>query len=167
MGNGWPDYAWISCGLGGQKWAKLCSKNTVGLYGHKCAVEAVAPHKETTTRCSKIFAQVGKQCTLRGRHREGPSHQCRVSPLSQVDHGRLRLWAKSSAPDFARVRSRLHRAQNQPSNQENTITTVLIHSTVLRLWVIVYGLHHYPIRDMQAVHSAKYYIVKFYLYLVS
>ena len=112
MGNGWLCHAWKSCGLGGLKGAKLCSKNTVGLYGHKCAEEAVAPHKETTTRCSKIFAQVGKQSALRGRHREGPSHQCRVSPLSQVDHGRLGPWVKSSAPDFARVQSRLHRARN-------------------------------------------------------
>ena len=68
MGRGLLNYAWKSSGPSGQKRAKLCSKNTVGLYGHKCAKEALALHKERTTPCSKRynkvrFAQVGEQCT--------------------------------------------------------------------------------------------------------
>ena len=68
MGRGLLNYAWKSSGPSGQKGAKLCSKNTVRLYGHKCAKEALALHKERTTPCSKRynkvrFAQVGEQCT--------------------------------------------------------------------------------------------------------
>ena len=67
MGRGWLNYARKSFWPSRQKWAKLCSKNTVGLYGHNCAKEALAPHKETSTQCSKMynrvrFAQVGAQC---------------------------------------------------------------------------------------------------------
>ena len=43
-------------------------KNTVRLYGQKCAKESLTPHKERTLQCSKRynkvrFAQVGEQCT--------------------------------------------------------------------------------------------------------
>ena len=43
------------------------------------------------TRKQQLSAPKGaKRFDVQGRHREGPSHQCRISPLSQVDHGRLR-----------------------------------------------------------------------------
>ena len=54
---------------------------------------------------------------VRGGHQEGPIYQCRVRPLSQVNHSQIRPCAKSPTPDFARVRSRLRRSQNRPSNQ--------------------------------------------------
>ena len=68
MGHGWLNYARKSSRPSGQMCAKLCSKNTVGLYGHKCVKEVLAPHYETTTQCFKRYdnvrlAQVGEQCT--------------------------------------------------------------------------------------------------------
>ena len=68
MGHEWLNYAWKSSGRSGQKWAILRSKNTVRLYGQKCAKESLTPHKERTLQCSKRynkvrFAQVGEQCT--------------------------------------------------------------------------------------------------------
>ena len=53
---------------------------------------------------------------MQSRRWERPSHQCCVSPLSQVDNGRLRSSAKSSTQDFACVRSRLCWSQNRPFN---------------------------------------------------
>ena len=37
IGHGWLNYVWKSSEPSGQKRAKLCSKNTVRLYGHECA----------------------------------------------------------------------------------------------------------------------------------
>ena len=50
------------------KWTEAGSKNTVGLYDYNCAKDALVPHKETTTQCSKRYnkvrlAQVGAQYT--------------------------------------------------------------------------------------------------------
>ena len=58
---------------------------------------------------------------MRGPHREGPNHQCRISSLSQVDHDRLR------------------RSQNQPSNWDFNYMPISILGQALCV-VLVGGL---------------------------
>ena len=138
MGHGWLNYAWKGSGPSGQKRAKLCSKNTVGLYGYKCAKEALAPHKETTTQCSKRynkvrFAQVGEQCTS----------MCGVdTEEGQVISAVLALWAKWTTVDSAHRQS--HPRQTSPVCGVDFAGLEIDHPTIilLSLWVPNVAAHY-------------------------
>ena len=90
------DGAWMAQLCLEKFWAKWteagrCSKNSVGLYDYNCAKEALAPHKETTTQCSKRYNKVinamlalwAKWTKIDSAH--GRSRPCQTSPVCGSD----------------------------------------------------------------------------------